>query len=183
MDKTGKSLLLNQANDYAFPYATDIENVPMAHNDFSMVNYEIPFYQMILHGYVNYSGTSINLMDYSNRSEVILKLLEFGAAPHFTFSYEDSTELKYTGLNEFYSTTFDNWKDDAISIYNEANAVLKNVQGASIVKHENLDVDARVKKITYDNGVIIYVNATNTAFSTGNLEIPANGYEMEGVNE
>ncbi len=183
VEETGKDLLINKANDYAFAYATDIENVPMAHNDFSMVNYEIPFYQMILHGYVNYCGSSINLMDYSNRSEVILKLLEYGAAPHFVFSYEDSTELKYTGLNEFYSTTFDKWKGDAISIYNDVNAVLKHVQGSSIVKHEILDSAAKVKKITYDNGVIIYVNTSNKAVMAGNIEIPANGYEMEGVNE
>lgn len=183
LEATGKNLMVDGANDYAFGYATDIINAPMAQNDFPMVNYEIPFYQMILHGCINYSGTAINFQDYSDRSEIILKLLEFGASPHFTFTYESSTELKYTGLNNLYSSTFANWKDDAIEIYSEVNHVLQHVQGATITKHQFLNSAGTVKKITYDNGVSIYVNTTNKAFMSGNIEIPANGYEMEGVDE
>lgn len=183
LQDTGKALLVNQANDYAFAYATDLVNVPMAHNVFSMVNYEIPFYQMILHGYINYSGSAINLMDYAQRSDIILRILEYGSAPHFTFTYAESSELKYTGLNEFYSTTFHSWRDDAVSVYQEVNAVLKHVQGSSVLNHEILDLEGKVRKVTYDNGVSIFVNSTNHDYSIGNVTIPANGYEMEGVNE
>ncbi len=180
---TGKNLMVDNANDYSFGYATDIINAPLAHNDFSMVNYEIPFYQMILHGCVDYTGTAINLQDYTERNDVILKLLEYGAAPHFTFTYADSTELKYTGLNHLYSTTFANWKQDAVEVYTELNRVLQHVQGATIVEHQFLDLAGGVKKISYDNGVSIYVNTTNKAFTSGDVVIPAKGYEMEGVNE
>lgn len=181
LKSTGKQMMVNGGNFYSLPYASDIINVPLAHNDFFILDEEIPFYQMIFHGCIDYSGSAINLMNISDKSEVILKLIEYGAAPHFTFTYESSSELKYTGLNSKYSTTYENWKEDAITLYEEVNSVLKNVTGATMKKHEILDTG--VRKITYDNGVVIYVNSTTSAYETDGIIIPAKGYGMEGMNE
>ena len=181
LQDTKKELMVKGGNSYSLPYASDILDPPLTQNDFFMVDEEIPWYQMIVHGCINYSGSVINLMSVNDMSDVVLKLLEYGAAPHFTLTYEDGTELKHTGLNMLFSTTFDVWKEDAISIYNEVNNVLKHVQGATIKQHEVLS--AGVKKITYDNGVSIYVNTTNKAFTSGNITVPAKGYETEGVNK
>lgn len=181
LKNTGKQMMVNGGNFYSLPYASDIINAPLAHNDFFILDEEIPFYQMIFHGCIDYSGNAINLMNISDKSEVILKLIEYGAAPHFTFTYKSSSELKYTGLNSKYSTTYENWKEDAIALYEEVNSVLKNVTGATMKNHEILDTG--VRKITYDNGVVIYVNSTTSAYETDGIIIPAKGYELEGMNE
>lgn len=181
LKKTGKQMMVNGGNSYSLPYASDVLNAPLSHNDFFLLDEEIPLYQMIFHGCIDYCGSAINLMDTSDKSDVILKLIEYGAAPHFTFTYQSSSELKYTGLNSKYSTTYDNWKEDAITLYTEVNSILKNVTGATIKKHEILDTG--VRKITYDNGVIIYVNKTTSEYKADGIIIPAKGYEMEGRNE
>jgi len=181
LKKTGKQMMVNGGNFYSLPYVSDVLNASLRSNGFFLMDEEIPLYQMIFHGCIDYCGSSINLMDTSDKSDVILKLIEYGAAPHFTFTYQSSSELKYTGLNSKYSTTYKNWKEDAITLYTEVNSVLKNVTGATMKKHEILDTG--VRKITYDNGVIIYVNTTTSAYKTDGIIIPAKGYEMEGTNE
>lgn len=181
LKNTGKQMMVNGGNSYSLPYASDIINAPLAHNDYFLVDEEIPFYQMIFHGCIDYSGNAINLMNIDDKSEVMLKLIEYGAGPHYTFTYQSSSELKYTGLNSKYSTTYENWKQDAITLYNEVNHVLKNVTGATIKNHKILDTG--IRKVTYDNGVVIYVNTTTSAYETDGIIIPAKGYEMEGVNE
>lgn len=179
MKETGKKLMLNNGNDYSFAYADDMINVPLTSNDYYIVDETVPFYEMLIHGYIDYAGSPINLSDTYEKADIVLSLVENGAAPHFMFSWENSNEIKNTALNRFYSTTYKNWKDDAIDIYNEVNEALKNVTGASIVNHEIFDNGVRA--VTYDNGVIIYINGSTTEQKADGLSIPARSYWVGGV--
>lgn len=179
LSDTGKKLMLNDANDYSFAYAEDIVNAPLTDNDYYIVDETIPFYQMIIHGSIDYSGSLINLTDTTDESEIILNLIETGASPHFIFSWNSSNEIKYTGLNRFYSTTYENWKEYAVSVYQEVNEVLKNVSDAYMMKHEILDNG--VKAVTYSNGVIIYVNNGTKDQVVSGVTVPAGSYGIGGL--
>lgn len=181
LQATNKALMVSGGNEYSLPYASDLINIPLAHNDFFIVDEEIPFMEMVLHGCVDYCGSNINLMDTEDINDIELKLIEYGAAPHFVFTYEESTELKYTGLNRYYSTKFENWKELAAQIYTKVNSVLSYVENAKITSHQILAPG--VKKVTYDNGVIIYVNSTDREYTAAGLTIPAKSYEMEGQDK
>ena len=56
---------------------------------------------------------------------------------------------------------------------------MKHVSGAMIVNHEILE--GGVRKITYDNGVSIYINYGSETQKVGGVEIPAMSYRMEGI--
>ncbi len=178
IEDTGRNVMLNDSNDYAFAYADDIINVPLTDNDYYIVDETVPFYEMLIHGYIDYSGSVINLSDTFDKKDIILNLVETGASPHFMFSYENSSEIKTTGLNRFYATTYENWKEDAVSIYTEVNEALKLVNGAAIVNHEIMENGVRA--VTYDNGVIIYVNATYEEQEADGMTIPARSYGIGG---
>ena len=178
-ETTGKNILLNDANDYAFRYADDIINAPLTDNDYYIVDERIPFYEMLIHGCIDYSGTVINLSDSYDRADVTLSLIENGASPHFMFSAEDASEIKYTGLNRFYATTYSNWKEDAISIYQEVNEALKPVNGAIMTDHEILSENVRA--VTYDNGVVIYINTGTEDETVNGITVPARSYVRGGV--
>ena len=178
IEETGKNIMLNDSNDYAFAYADDIINAPLTDNDYYIVDETVPFYEMLIHGYIDYAGSAINLSDTFDESEIVLNLIETGASPHFMFSYENASDIKNTGLNRFYATTYDNWKEDAIGIYTEVNEVLKNVNNAAIVNHEIMENG--VRSVTYDNGVVIYVNTSYEDQMAGGLNIPARGYKIGG---
>ena len=47
-----------------------------------------------------------------------------------------------------------------------------------MVGHEIMD---DVRKVTYDNGVIIYINYGEEAAQVDGMEVPALSYRMEGI--
>ena len=178
IEGTGKKIMLNDANDYAFGYADDIINVPLTDNDYYIIDEAVPFYEMLIHGYIDYAGSVINLSDTYDKADIVLSLVETGASPHFMFSYEHSSDIKQTALNRFYSTTYTSWKDDAIAIYAEVNEALKYVQNAAITNHLILDSDLRA--VIYDNGVIIYINTGNSDKTVDGITVPARSYQIGG---
>lgn len=178
IEETGKKIMLNDANDYAFGYADDIINVPLTDNDYYIVDTTVPFYEMLIHGYIDYAGSAINLSDTYDRSDIVLNLVETGASPHFMFSYENSSDIKQTALNRFYSTTYTNWKNDAVAIYTEVNNALKYVQNAAITDHRIWDNDLRA--VTYDNGITIYINTGNSDKTADGITVPAKSYQIGG---
>ncbi|MDE5680009.1 MAG: hypothetical protein K2I01_06210, partial [Lachnospiraceae bacterium] len=179
LEGTGKRLMTNEANAYSFAYSTDIINVPITDNSFAIVDASIPFYEMVIHGCISYSTELLNYEDAEDMTGIVLQMIEAGASPHYVFTWKDSSEMKDTGLNRYYATTFNVWKGEAVEIYNRVNDALKHVSGAMIINHEILD--GGVRKVTYDNGVIIYINYGSETQRVDGMEIPAMSYRMEGI--
>lgn len=175
---TGKRLMTNAANDYSFAYSTDIINVPITGNDLAIVDAHIPLYEMIVHGYISCASELLNFENSDDMDRIVLSMIEAGVAPHYVFTWQESSEMKQTALNRFYTTTFANWKEQAVDVYNQTNEALCNVNGSAIVNHEILS-DA-VRKVTYDNGVIIYLNYSDEEQKADGITIPAMSYRLEG---
>lgn len=179
INNTGRNIMINDGNDYSFAYADDIINAPLSDNDYYIVDETVPFYEMLIHGYIDYSGSVINLSDAYDKTDIVLNLVENGASPHFIFSWGNANEIKTTGLNRFYATTYANWKEDAVSIYEEVNNALKYVNGAFITDHEILNNGMRA--VTYSNGVTIYINETYEDQTVNGVSVPARSYGIGGV--
>lgn len=176
LDATDKSIMVNAANDYAWTYADDITNLPLGDNEYLIIDEDIPLYEMIVHGAIDYCGGAYNLADSADMRTEILTMIEYGAAPHFIFTWQETSEMKYSGLNNLYATTFATWVEDAQLVYDELNSVLGGVSGETIVSHEILS--SGVRKVTYSNGTCIYVNYTRRAVSADGVQIPAMGYAV-----
>ncbi|MCM1191219.1 MAG: DUF5696 domain-containing protein [Acetatifactor muris] len=176
---TGRKLMTNGANAYSFPYSTDIINVPIESNKYQIVDESIPFYEMVIHGCISYSTDLLNYQDEEDMTGVVLKMIEAGASPHYVFTWNESSRMKDTGLNRYYATTFDVWKGEAADIYSRVNEALKYVSGARMTGHEILENG--VRKVTYDNGVTLYINYDDEALEADGMEIPAMSYRMEGM--
>ena len=159
-------------------YDLVIINAPLSDNDYYAIDESIPFYEMLIHGCIDYSGSVINLGNTTDENEIILTLIENGASPHFVFTKSESNEMKKTALNKFYSTTFDSWKDSAVKIWKETNTALSKVSGASITGHRNISEGVSVT--VYSNGVTIYVNHTDESVNVDGVEIDAKSYVIGG---
>lgn len=174
-------MMVNGGNAYSWAYATDIEDVPANHNPFYIVDEEVPFYEMVIHGCIDYAGSAINLSDSYDKQDVILRLIEFGLSPRFTLSYKESSDIKYSGLNSLYSSQYEIWLEDAADIYHKVNEVLKHTTNSTIIEHKI--IEPGVKRITYDNGAVIYVNANDTDVIADDVAVPARGYVLKGVKQ
>ena len=135
--------------------------------------------QMIIHGSIDYSGKQQNISNTNSAEMDILELIEYGASCHYVFTCENSTEMKYTGLNRFYSTTFSDWEDKAVDMYHQINEALKYVSNAYMIEHER--VQENLVKVAYSNGVVIYINYADTYEMIDGITIPAKNYVLGGI--
>ncbi|MDR2571869.1 MAG: DUF5696 domain-containing protein [Oscillospiraceae bacterium] len=178
MREQGDPLMLSGGNLYALGFADDLIETPLSHNAFYIVDEEVPFYQMVIHGRIPYAGSPINLSDAFNADEIVMRLIEFGASPIFAFTYEGASETKYTGLNWKYATQYQNWRNSAADIYHKVNETLSQVIGAEIVRHEILNEN--IRKITYNNGVEIVVNRSDSKQDYEGETLSPFGYIVKG---
>jgi Skp family chaperone for outer membrane proteins len=89
---------------------------------------------MILHGYVNYTGTALN---YSGAPDYdLLRSIENGASLYYIIGYRNTDVLKDDeDFNKYYSVSYDNWFDDIVKKYTTLNAALADLQDFKIVDH------------------------------------------------
>ncbi|MBQ7636245.1 MAG: hypothetical protein IJS80_02940 [Lachnospiraceae bacterium] len=178
LDDTGRDLMINEANWYAFGYASDILNAPIEDNNYYLVDERIPLYGMIIHGCIDYSSNLLNFEDSVDLTPKLLQLVENGAAPHYVFTRKNSSEMKDTAMNRYYATTYETWKSEAVEAYAFVNGALKYVTNACITDHK---IDGDLRKITYDNGVSIYVNYGKNAADMDGITVNGLSYRVEGV--
>lgn len=178
LSESGKKIMVNEANDFTFRFADSIINAPIEDNNYYIIDEQIPLYGMIIHGAIDYSSTLLNYDDAKDIRPVLLKAIESGAAPHYVFTANESSEMKDTALNRYYCTTFDVWKEEASEAYKFVNGALSGVTDSFIVNHEILSED--VRKVTFDNGTVIYLNYGSQTQMADGISIDALSYKVEG---
>ncbi len=175
----GYDMMMTKANMYAVPYASTVLNAPVDDSHFNLTDETIPFFQIALHGYIDYTGEPINLaQDYEM---TILRSIETGASPYYKLMYEDCSIVKNTDFVEFYSANYFDWKDDLLNVYNKLNEVLRDVQDKEIVDHRKLDKN--VYMTTYENNKSIIVNYGDKEVEVLGVKVGGKSYVvLEGVD-
>ncbi len=161
-ETTGK-VIADAPNAYLIPYVDAINNLTLQSSQFKIVDADVPFYQMVLHGYVEYATEAINASADSN--ELFLKAIAAGSNIHYDFIYEPSTKIVNTDYVKLFYAPYEGWLEEAAAQYKLANEVLSTVSDATISEYKQ---DGSVITTTYSNGVVTKVN-----LETG--DITANG--------
>lgn len=167
-------LLVESANAYSLPYAAHVIGTPSTSSRFDIIDKEIPFYQMVLHGFVPYTLEPMNLS--SNKEDLFLKTLETGSAPLYTWISGNSVSLKGTRLDFIYSGNYKAWLDLAVKEYQQLNEVLAKVQDKKIVQHCERAKD--VYETTYENGTKVLVNYGSAEAEVDKIRVKAKGYAV-----
>ena len=176
----GLGIMINGGNDYAIRSADFVTNMPLHGNKYAVIDAFVPFYQIALHGYVNYAGSPINLA--YEKDQLILESAEAGAGLQFSFMKSDSERLQETYYTEYYASNFDAWKEKFAEIYNEYNTKMAPVMNSPIVGHEF--VGENVTKTTFENGYVVYVNFSYANYITPSGKfIPEREYRVMKVED
>jgi len=176
--KETPDLMFNGGNAYLLPYASNLLNVPLDSNGYQITDESIPFYEMVLHGYVDYAGKPYNYADDQDISKQVLKSLETGSNVYFKWSYEDPGTIMRNEHKELYAAYYKVWFDEAMQAYKDVNNVLKRVRGQSIKEHKKLDEG--VYQTTYENGLSVIVNYRNEPVTVNGVTIEAEHYDVKG---
>jgi hypothetical protein len=103
-------------------------------------------------------------------------MVESGSFPSFYITKESSSELINTNSSDIYSSEYSSYKDTIVSYNTEFKALHDKTQDAVIVRHELLDNN--ITKVTYSNGVVIYINYGDTAQTVDGITIDTMSYEV-----
>ncbi len=172
-EKAVSSVMLEGANSYTAVYASDLIRTSRKSSGYDLEDVSVPFYQMVFHGYVNYTLDASNLA--SNPANQTLNCIEFGASPLFSLVGRNKDELIGSRLDTLYSADASNWLTFAAAQYRQVNAALRTVQQSTMTDYQILTDSVRV--VTYENGTQIYVNYGD-AVSVNGIALEAKGFAV-----
>ncbi len=176
----GLAIMINGGNDYAVTKADFVTNMPLHGNQYAIIDGIVPFYQIALHGYVNYAGSPINLA--YEKDQILLESAEAGAGLQFSFINASERDLQETNYTEYYASNFDEWKEKLSEVYEEYNSKMSPVMNSLIKNHEY--VSDNVTKTTYENGYVVYVNFSYKNYITPSGKfIPEREYRVMKVED
>jgi len=130
-----------------------ILDMPTGCSEFNVISEAVPFYQLVVHGFVECYGPPLN-MDF--RRKEILRLIESGVYPRFQWSYANTSIVKDTAFDSLYALCFEDWIDEAVQLYRVFDDIFADLQDKPIIGHTRLQPD--VYMTTYENGVSVIVN-------------------------
>jgi len=179
LTKSGTGILLTTGFAYAVPWTSFITGMPLGDSAFGITDVSVPFYQIVLHGLVPYTGAAINLAeDYTKN---LLKTIESGAGLYFSFMAEETAVLQETKFRQFYANEYGKWAADADVLYRQFTADFAGLYNQEIVDHRVLAPNVTLTE--YEDGTRVIVNASGNAWinrdfegSLGTMSIEADNY-------
>jgi hypothetical protein len=163
----GQKIPLYQPNQYLWSYASEFYNIPLSGGQFLYETDTVPFLQIVLSGSLQSYGIPLNVGTYS--TERILRHIEYGVAPSFTVTECDSMLLYRTTQEDYISTNYGDWEAYIKEAYDMISSALTRVRGHAITEHKALE-DGFIR-VSYDNGINIYVNYTAVEQSDGAITV------------
>ena len=163
---------VSNPNLYALPYASAVLDMPIGNSGFRISDQSIPFYQMVVRGYVDCFTKPLNYSaDYTTE---LLNAVEYGVAPSYLLTYSSTSELKGTRFNGYNKSWYKDWMTTIIDDYEKYSGVFDSLQGVAITAHNAFGNG--VFETVYENGERVYVNYSQSEVTVNGVEVPARGF-------
>lgn len=175
-NKAGIRVSASTGNAYVLPYVDMIYSLPQTSSGYTFTTESVPFYQMVVHGYISYTGTVGNT--HYDCERCILEWVETGSVPSYILTYDKTSKLLETEYDEVFSSEFKVWNEKIAETYKKLNADFADLQSATISSHNK--VADGVVEVKYSNGKTIYVNYNETEYSVGEHKIQGKDYLVIG---
>ena len=165
-------LMGDAAGAFWLPHSSVVLNSPLGCSGFTITDKTVPFYQMVLHGYVEFSLPAFNLA--ADHDGQVLRAAETGALLQLSVIAENPALLVETPLEWLFSPSFDYWHGFILDAVHRLTPVYTAVAGSTISSHSFLDDG--VAETVFSNGARVLVNYNRAQFYHGNITIPARDF-------
>ena len=177
------NLMLLNPNVYGLGFASAITGLPYTSGGRRMVDYNIPFTQMVLENHVPFAMPAYNANDitWRNFDEYFLRAIESRSALNLILTHENeraflSAFSSYGVINQlFFQTEFNGWEHIIGEYYARYNEFFQEIRGAYITSHTIIGQNVIVE---YDNGVRIYINYGNSPWEINGHVVRALDFEV-----
>jgi hypothetical protein len=184
----GVGLMLTNPNSYGYAHANVIADLPFRNGGRRVVDYNIPFVQMVLGNYIPYGMPAYNEepMAWRGFEEYLLKAVESRSGLKLILTRESERSFYPTfesyGFhvlnNMFYMTEYGrHWEHVIGDFYSRYNAFYRQVRGADVAAHTVFGRGSHVI-VEYTNGVKVYINYTDRIWETDGMKINPMSFEV-----
>lgn len=169
-----QNMMIYQSNFYLLRYTDSYLLMPMTSSRYRIYTDTVPFSSYVLSGLMDVYSPYQNFSS-SSRIE-LLKMVDYGIYPSYILTEKTAYELQNTELQQIYSSSYSTWKTKISSDYDFIYDALDSIVNASVMSRSYEAVG--VYKISYSNGVEIYVNYTNDRIIYPGFVIEALSYKV-----
>ena len=172
--KSSSGVAVIGGNLYAINVADRVFDLTDTDSQYYQTDFSVPFYQMVVHGYKNYSSLAANLsFDYNYQR---LRFVETGSIPHFILTENSPNLLQGTSYDSIFSSEYSSWKDTVIEIWSEMNERLGDIWNLTIDTHEY--INNTLVKVGYSDGSLVYINYADYAQTVSDVEVKPLDYVL-----
>ena len=176
MEKAGENsrVMIRSGNVYALDCADVVSDMDLFGSGYSIVDEDIPFYQIAIHGSVNYASESLNMT--GDWQTTLLRSAEYGSGIAFTFMGEDADILVDTHYTQYTGTSWDAVKEEAKAVLLQYREDMRGLNNQRITDHAYL-ADT-VTCTVYEDGTRVLVNFGYENFEADGRAVPARSYTV-----
>jgi hypothetical protein len=167
------NLMLEQPFSYLWKYTNAIIDLPASSSNYVFTSEDIPFIALTLKGVVPMYSEYVNFQ--ANQKEFFLQLVEQGLNPSFLITHEDPSELLYTNSSHIYSSKYERYQEVIQQYYEELKEIHGLTKNSVITNYERSN---GLTTVTYDNGIVIYVNYQEHGVTIAGQTIDALSYKV-----
>lgn len=172
LKKNEKKVILRSANAYCAGLADSICDVTLDNGGYDVFDVSVPFYQMVYAGSVPLYSTPLNFA--SDRSATLLKAIESGVSPNWCVAKTRNSNIRSENGEFYYAMEYDSLKDEILKFSEQTKEYYSKISGTTISNHEY--ISNGISKTTFENGVTVYVNHTETSANVQGITIDAMSY-------
>lgn len=173
----GLTFVADACNDYALKYADYIRNVPLYSSNFDVYDYDIPFYQIVIHGYIPYTTKAKNAS--SSADELFVLSVATGTPLHYSLMHENPNEFTDCSYDVLFYTYYEGWLDIAANEYRLTQDYLKAVADETITDFKYIEYD--IVETTFSDGTVIRADLGEHKLVINGTEINISDYTSKGA--
>lgn len=167
------NLLLEQPFSYLWNETEAMIDMPVRSSNYVFTDEEIPFLALTLKGSVPMYSEYVNFQ--ANQAAYFLQLIEQGVLPSFLITEESPAHLMNTNSSHIYSSEYARYEEMMGDYYHHIKAVYSQTAGAMIDDYVR---QGQVTKVSYDNGVHVYINYSESELNMDSETIAAMSYKV-----
>lgn len=165
------------ANEYALPYVTYLKDVPLYSSNFDVYDYDIPFYELVIHGYIPYTTKAKNAS--SGADELFVYSVATGTPLHYEVMYQDPNEFTDCSYDELFYTYYKGWLSDISAEYKFMQQYVLPLTDETIDDFER--ISRYEYKTTFSDGTVVEVNLDTLKIVINGTEVNVSDFEQKGA--
>ena len=155
------------------------ENYSRADTMNKLVDYDIPFYEIVIHGYLPYTTKAVNAS--ANADDTIMLALLTATPVHYDMMYADPNNFTDSDYETLFYSNYKGWLEPSAKIYKLYQDELKDFANLHITGYNRISVDEM--ETEFDGGKTIRVNTRKMTLTVNGKEIDLAQYGLKGETD